>query len=345
MCRDTISVGWDGVALRLRFQPDARDSPWPVGATTRAATIFSLADGDVPAGCRPIATALPLLRAAPREVDRAVGERSRAHRARVCNRGRARGRTPRHPASRTMDGEARWRQRHIAGAESRPPRQRNALGCPWPPSAADRRRPRSSRSSVAGRELAGRDLTGFAAWVAEQGPCRPRWCLSLVLRPRGGRFRARFAPHAWPGARSSGSPRALLLVFVAATLGSALAFLVASLCGAGPAVEGLDRRQPALLRGGPARSASRAGRIVFLLRLSPAFPFTVLNYALGAHPGALPANTCWPPLGCCRRTLLYVYYGKVAGEVASSASRRPSRRNAALRSTRYWASGWSPRWR
>jgi uncharacterized membrane protein YdjX (TVP38/TMEM64 family) len=115
-------------------------------------------------------------------------------------------------------------------------------------------------------------------------------------------------------------------VFVAATLGASGAFLVARHL-ARPAVE---RR----LAGNPRfaaidRAVGREGRrIVFLLRLSPAFPFNLLNYALGltnvrfsdylvASAGMLPG------------TLLYVYYGKLLGEVAALAGGARVERGAA----------------
>ena len=72
-------------------------------------------------------------------------------------------------------------------------------------------------------------------------------------------------------------------------------------------------------------SIANAGlKIVFLLRLSPAVPYNVLNYALGltkipvrdyviASVGMLPA------------TFLYVYYGKLAGDVAAAAAGQPPR--------------------
>ena len=110
------------------------------------------------------------------------------------------------------------------------------------------------------------------------------------------------------------------LVFLAATLGASAAFLVSRYL-ARPLVE------PRLA--GNERFAAidhaighEGRKIVFLLRLSPVFPFNLLNYALGltsvrfrdyviASAGMLPA------------TLLYVYYGKILGDVARVASGAP----------------------
>jgi uncharacterized membrane protein YdjX (TVP38/TMEM64 family) len=110
------------------------------------------------------------------------------------------------------------------------------------------------------------------------------------------------------------------IVFVAATLGASAAFLVSRYL-ARPLVE---RRLAGNERFAAIdRAIGQEGRkIVFLLRLSPVFPFNLLNYALGltevrfrdyvlASVGMLPA------------TLLYVYYGKILGDVARVASGTP----------------------
>ena len=103
---------------------------------------------------------------------------------------------------------------------------------------------------------------------------------------------------------------------IAATCGAAMAFLVSRY-----AVRGLVARHIATRTRFAAidRAIAREGRrIVFLLRLSPLFPFNFLNYALGltsvhfgdyliACSGMLPG------------TLLYVYYGKLAGDVVRAA--------------------------
>jgi uncharacterized membrane protein YdjX (TVP38/TMEM64 family) len=114
-----------------------------------------------------------------------------------------------------------------------------------------------------------------------------------------------------------GLGKGVVTVFIAAMLGSAAAFLVARYL-ARPAIE---RRLAGNTRFAAIdRAIGAQGRkIVFLLRLSPVFPFNLLNYALGltkvrffdffiASAGMLPG------------TLLYVYYGKLAGDVAALAS-------------------------
>ena len=67
------------------------------------------------------------------------------------------------------------------------------------------------------------------------------------------------------------------------------------------------------------RAVGEEGRkIVFLLRLSPVFPFNLLNYALGLTKVSLIDYTI-ASLGMLPGTLLYVYLGKLGGDVAAVA--------------------------
>jgi len=106
-------------------------------------------------------------------------------------------------------------------------------------------------------------------------------------------------------------------VFVAAVLGSCAAFLVARYFARGA----VERR----LAGSPQfaaidRAIGREGRkIVFLLRLSPAIPFTLLNYALGLTRVRF-ADYALASFGMIPGTLLYVYLGSVAGDAASASA-------------------------
>ncbi len=106
-------------------------------------------------------------------------------------------------------------------------------------------------------------------------------------------------------------------VFVAATVGATLAFLVARYV-ARPAVE-------SRLEGNDSFSSidqavgEQGRKIVFLLRLSPVFPFNLLNYALGLTRVSL-ADYFVASVGMLPGTLLYVYSGKVAGDAAALAS-------------------------
>jgi uncharacterized membrane protein YdjX (TVP38/TMEM64 family) len=114
-----------------------------------------------------------------------------------------------------------------------------------------------------------------------------------------------------------GVARGALYVFVAAVLGSSGAFLVARHLARGA----VERRLAGNARFAAIdRAVGREGRkIVFLLRLSPVFPFNLLNYALGLTRVSF-GDFFVASVGMIPGTLLYVYYGKLAGDVATLAS-------------------------
>jgi len=105
-----------------------------------------------------------------------------------------------------------------------------------------------------------------------------------------------------------------IYVFVAAVLGSIGAFLVSRYF----ARRMIEKRIAANARFAAIdRAIGAEGRkIVFLLRLSPAFPFTLMNYALGLTQVRF-ADYLLASFGMIPGTLLYVYYGKLAGDVAA----------------------------
>jgi uncharacterized membrane protein YdjX (TVP38/TMEM64 family) len=117
-------------------------------------------------------------------------------------------------------------------------------------------------------------------------------------------------------------------VFIGATLGSALAFLVARYV----ARQAVERR----LEGHPTfdvvdKACGREGlKIVFLLRLSPAFPYNLLNYALGLTSVRF-RDYFIASLGMIPATFLFVYYGKALGSLAAVAGGAPIERG-----TEYW---------
>jgi uncharacterized membrane protein YdjX (TVP38/TMEM64 family) len=105
-------------------------------------------------------------------------------------------------------------------------------------------------------------------------------------------------------------------VFVAAMLGSCLAFLVARYVARSSVEAWLagNRRFTAI----NLAVGLQGRRVVFLLRLSPAFPFNLLNYALGLTRVRF-VDYAVAGFGMLPGTLLYVYSGKVVGDVAALA--------------------------
>ncbi len=116
--------------------------------------------------------------------------------------------------------------------------------------------------------------------------------------------------------------------FVAATLGAIGACLVARHLARGAVAKRIAQHPRFALID---RAIGGQGlKIVFLLRLSPVFPFSLLNYALGLT-GVRLRDYALASLGMIPGTLLYVYYGKLIGDVAALAGGAAVERDAA-----YW---------
>jgi uncharacterized membrane protein YdjX (TVP38/TMEM64 family) len=114
-----------------------------------------------------------------------------------------------------------------------------------------------------------------------------------------------------------GLSRGIPIVFTGAVLGSSAAFALART---------VARRRVARWLARDARAAAiseavaqRGVLIVLLLRLSPVFPYNVLNYALGASTIRY-RDFLIGSAGMLPGTLLYTYYGKVVGDVTALAT-------------------------
>jgi uncharacterized membrane protein YdjX (TVP38/TMEM64 family) len=165
-----------------------------------------------------------------------------------------------------------------------------------------------------GRRL-GSYVPVFATWVNELGAWGPvafiaGYAVSVVLLVPAVLLTL-------AGGAVFGLVRGTVYVFVAAVVGSIAAFLIARYVardmvekrlGANPRVAAIDRAV-----------AAQGLRIVFLLRLSPVFPFVLLNYALGLTRVRL-SDYALASFGMIPGTILYVYYGKLAGDVAALGS-------------------------
>lgn len=179
-----------------------------------------------------------------------------------------------------------------------------------------------------GRE-AGAYVPRFAAWVEGLGALGPiAFMLGYVLAT------VAFVPGSLltlsAGAVFGIGP-GVLYVFVAASIGATAAFLVSRYV-ARAAIEARLAGNERFTRIDRA-VAGQGLKIVTLLRLSPVFPFNLLNYALGLTQVRL-RDYVIACLGMLPGTLLYVYYGKLAGDVASLASGAGV---AAERGIGYWA--------
>jgi uncharacterized membrane protein YdjX (TVP38/TMEM64 family) len=161
---------------------------------------------------------------------------------------------------------------------------------------------------VVGRQLGGA-LPRFAAWVESLGAWGPvvfvlGYAVAVVAFVPGSLLTL-------AAGAIFGVLWGVVWVFIAAVLGSAAAFLIARYV----ARDAVARRLAANPRFAAVdRAVGREGRkIVFLLRLSPLFPFTLLNYALGlttvrfadyllAAVGMIPARSSTSTTGSSRAT-------------------------------------------
>lgn len=176
---------------------------------------------------------------------------------------------------------------------------------------------------LAGRELGGL-LPRFAGWVDGLGAWGP-----LVFIAGYVAATVAFAPGSvltLAAGAVFGILRGSLYVFIGATLGAAAAFLVARYVARGTIERKLADHPRFLVID---RAVGAAGfRIVLLLRLSPVFPFNLLNYALGLTSVRF-RDYVLASVGMVPGTLLYTYYGKLAGEVVALAGGVAVERGAA----------------
>ncbi|MCB9357687.1 MAG: TVP38/TMEM64 family protein [Calditrichaeota bacterium] len=106
-----------------------------------------------------------------------------------------------------------------------------------------------------------------------------------------------------------------LLVSIGATLGATAAFLVGRYLARGAIASRMAGNKRFLAID---EAVGKAGfRIVFLTRLSPVFPFVLLNYAFGLTKVRLRDYVMASLVGMIPGTVLYVYLGSLAGMAAT----------------------------
>ena len=111
--------------------------------------------------------------------------------------------------------------------------------------------------------------------------------------------------------------RGSIIVFIAASLGASVVYVLGSRLASVGWMQRI-RRDPRVA----AVHAALMGEsvwIMFLLRLSPLVPYTVLNYAL-ALSGVRYADYAVALVGMIPAIIMYTYYGKVVGDVAALAA-------------------------
>ena len=160
-----------------------------------------------------------------------------------------------------------------------------------------------------------KSIAALIVWVAQTGPWAPLLFIlgyvvaALVLAPA---FLLAFAAGA-----VFGFWRGTLVIFIGAFAGSSVAYALGAWLARSRVLHWVDR-DPRV------RSARDAvGRdslwIMFLLRLSPIVPFGPLNYAL-AVSGVRYRDFALASVGMLPTITVYVYYGKVVGDVTKIAA-------------------------
>jgi uncharacterized membrane protein YdjX (TVP38/TMEM64 family) len=105
-----------------------------------------------------------------------------------------------------------------------------------------------------------------------------------------------------------------IYVFVGATIGATLAFLVGRYLARGWISKKIAGNQKFSAID---RAVGQAGfKIVLLTRLSPVFPFNLLNYSLGVT-GVSLKDYMLASVGMIPGTIMYVYIGSLAGSIAT----------------------------
>ncbi len=125
-----------------------------------------------------------------------------------------------------------------------------------------------------------------------------------------------------------GIVKGTLVVIVSATLGATAAFLVGRYLArdwVASKIKGNEKFQ-AIDRG----VAEEGWKIVGLTRLSPVFPFNLLNYAFGITRVSLKDYVLASFFGMLPATLMYVYIGSLAGDLATLGAADRSRTSGEL---------------
>ena len=126
-----------------------------------------------------------------------------------------------------------------------------------------------------------------------------------------------------------GLARGAVIVSISATLGATAAFLVGRYLARAWVARKIEGN--ARFRAIDEAVAREGWKIVGLTRLSPAFPFNLLNYAYGLTRVPVSQYVLASWIGMLPGTVMYVYIGSLAGDLATLGQ------GARVRSTAEWA--------
>lgn len=117
----------------------------------------------------------------------------------------------------------------------------------------------------------------------------------------------------------------VVYVFIASTLGATIAFLIGRYFARGWVSQKF--RNNLVFRAVDAAIAKEGFKIVFLARLSPIFPFNMLNYIFGITRVALK-DYILGSIGMIPATIMYVYLGSLAVDISMISTQSLTESNA-----------------
>lgn len=154
-------------------------------------------------------------------------------------------------------------------------------------------------------------LIGFVEWIEGLGPIAP---IVFVLAYVG--ITVAFLPASVVTLGAGfvfGVIKGSILVFLGAMLGATAAFLVGRFVARDWIAKKVEGNK--FFNSLDNAIAEEGLKLIFLIRLSPAFPFNLLNYALGLTKVSLK-DYVLGTTGIIPGTVMYVYLGSLVGDVA-----------------------------
>ncbi|MEL6552618.1 MAG: TVP38/TMEM64 family protein [Cyanobacteria bacterium J06621_11] len=154
-------------------------------------------------------------------------------------------------------------------------------------------------------------LIGFVEWINGLGPIAP---IVFIFAYIG--ITVAFLPASVVTLGAGfvfGVIQGSILVFIGAMLGATAAFLVGRFVARDWIAKKVEGNQ--FFNSLDNAIAEEGLKLIFLIRLSPAFPFNLLNYALGLTKVSLKDYVIGTT-GIIPGTIMYVYLGSLVGDVA-----------------------------
>ena len=164
-------------------------------------------------------------------------------------------------------------------------------------------------------------LTLALAWISDLGPWGPLFFILLYIFAT-----VLFIPGLIPTMAAGvlfGVPQGTVLVSISSISGATMAFLIGRYLARDWVAGKIRENQK--FEAIDVAVAQEGWKIVGLTRLSPVFPFNLLNYAFGLTQVSLKDYVLASWVGMLPGTVMYVYIGFLAGDLATLGSGERSR--------------------